>query len=181
MKKLFFLFLLVIIFIIWTHSQEEGKKTFLISPEIIAPVIGFYYISFEFAVGDNISIYIMPMMFIARLSLVYLSNPEIFPKWFVGGNIGAHYWTSGKVLEGFFIGLSGGVFYHYVGDIDNNENIFIKAGIDIGIRQYIDWFSIAPQIFLGYRHCFPSTSEFGMDFNQNGFDFGIGFGTGIVF
>jgi hypothetical protein len=142
------------------QEEEPKQASMLIGPNFWGPFIGLYNISFELPIGNSFSLELNPLYLNLDMSLFkdMFYNTNV---WCLGLQAGPNLYLGKRKMEGLFIGPFVNLGYASVENSGKNSQGFLVGGnIKIGYRWIWGWFSLAPQIGVGYNKFMSNTEGF---------------------
>ena len=159
-------------------AQTAEDKTTVIGLNVLGPVIGLYSGSFEQAIDNDLSIFVIPTYFNAQAGIFDALasfadiQPEDYDIWFISVAAGVNYFVNGAAPTGVFAGawLQPGYGYaRFAGsaalDPDSGETfagstVTLSAGAHVGYRLIWGPVAITPRVGISYQLALDEVSGF---------------------
>ena len=159
-------------------AQTAEDKATVVGLNLLGPVVGLYSGSFEQAIDNDLSIFVIPTYFNAKAgifdALVSFADiqPEDYDIWFISVAAGLNYFVNGAAPTGVFAGawLQPGYGYaRFKGsaalDPDSGETfadstVTLSAGAHVGYRLIWGPVAITPRVGISYQLALDEVSGF---------------------
>ena len=158
-------------------GQTAEDRTTVVGLNLLGPVVGLYSGSFEQAIDDELSIFVIPTYFNAKagifdaLASVGGIEREDYDIWFLAVAAGVNYFLDGTAPAGVFAGgwLQPGYGYARfegsalgVGEREPLEGgtVTLTAGVHVGYRLIWGPVAITPRVGISYQFALDPVSGF---------------------
>ena len=185
-------------------AQTAEDKTTVVGLNLLGPVVGLYSGSFEQAIDNDLSIFVIPTYFNAKAGIFDALasfadiQPEDYDIWFISVAAGVNYFVNGAAPTGVFAGawLQPGYGYaRFEGsaldpDFDErfaDSTVTLSAGAHVGYRLIWGPVAITPRVGISYQLSLNEVSRFDTrmrslaDNVRSGLRFPWGIDLGIAF
>ena len=160
-------------------AQTAEDKTTVIGLNVLGPVIGLYSGSFEQAIDDDLSVFVIPTYFNAKAGifdpLASVSVEDIvradYDLWSISVAVGANYFVNGTAPTGVFAGgwlqPGYGSFRFDSSALEKGDakqvddgTVILSAGVHVGYRLIWDRVAITPRVGVSYQLALNEASGF---------------------
>ena len=158
-------------------AQTAEDKTTVVGINLLGPVVGLYSGSFEQAIDNDLSIFVIPTYFNAKAGIFDALasfadiQPEDYDIWFISVAAGVNYFLNGAAPTGVFAGawLQPGYGYaRFEGsaldpDFDKRfegSTVTLSAGAHVGYRLIWGPVAITPRVGISYQLALDEVSGF---------------------
>ncbi len=185
-------------------GQTTEDKTTIVGLNLLGPVVGLYSGSFEQAIDDDLSIFVIPTYFNAKagvfdpLATLADIQPDDYDLWYLAVAAGANYYINGTAPAGVFAGAwlqpgYGRARFAASALAEGSEETFdgstvtLTAGAHVGYRLIWGPVAITPRVGIGYQIALSPVSGFDtrmgnlVDNVNTGLRFPWGVDVGIAF
>lgn len=185
-------------------GQTTEDQTTVVGLNLLGPVVGLYSGSFEQAIDDDLSIFVIPTYFNAKLgvfdALASLADiqSEDYDLWYLAVAAGANYFIDGTAPAGVFAGAwlqpgYGRARFEASALADDSQvtleasTVTLTAGAHVGYRLIWGPVAITPRVGIGYQLALSPVSGFDtrmrnlVDNVNTGLRFPWGVDVGIAF
>ena len=158
-------------------AQTAEDKTTVVGLNLLGPVVGLYSASFEQAIDNDLSIFVIPSYFNAKAGIFDALasfadiRPEDYDIWFISVAAGVNYFVNGAAPTGVFAGawLQPGYGYaRFEGSALNPDfdetfkgsTVTLSAGAHVGYRLIWGPVAITPRVGISYQLALDEVSRF---------------------
>ena len=158
-------------------AQTAEDKATVVGLNLLGPVVGLYSGSFEQAIDNDLSIFVIPTYFNAKAGIFDALasfadiQPEDYDIWFISVAAGVNYFVNGAAPTGVFAGawLQPGYGYaRFEGsaldpDFDEtfeDSTVTLSAGAHVGYRLIWGPVAITPRVGISYQLALDEVSGF---------------------
>jgi hypothetical protein len=158
-------------------AQTAEDKTTVVGLNLLGPVVGLYSGSFEQAIDDDLSIFVIPTYFNAKagifdaLASVAAIKREDYDIWFISVAAGVNYFVNGAAPTGVFAGawlqpgygyarFEGSALDHDLGETLEGSTVILSAGAHVGYRLIWGPVAITPRVGISYQLSLDEVSGF---------------------
>ena len=159
-------------------AQTAEDKTTVVGLNLLGPVVGLYSGSFEQAIDDDLSIFVIPTYFNAKagifdaLASVAAIKREDYDIWFISVAAGVNYFVNGAAPTGVFAGAWLQPGYGYArfegsaaldrdsGETFEGSTVTLSAGAHVGYRLIWGPVAITPRVGISYQLALDEVSGF---------------------
>jgi hypothetical protein len=158
-------------------GQTAEDKTTVVGLNLLGPVVGLYSGSFEQAIDDDLSIFVIPTYFNAKagifdaLASVAAIKREDYDIWFISVAAGVNYFVNGAAPTGVFAGawlqpgygyarFEGSALDHDLGETLEGSTVILSAGAHVGYRLIWGPVAITPRVGISYQLSLDEVSGF---------------------
>ena len=137
-------------------AQIDERDT-LIGANLASPLFGAYSVSFQQLVRNDLSIFVRPVYYRPRWSLLWQGDRSLVPAdwtyYEIYADLGANYYPQNTAPEGFFAGLGVAPGYLYLQDHAKQEAPGFRLAIVTQIGYQLVWgpVAVAPRGSMVYR------------------------------
>ncbi len=185
-------------------AQTAEDKTTVVGLNLLGPVVGLYSGSFEQAIDNDLSIFVIPSYFNAKagifdaLASVAAIKREDYDIWFISVAAGVNYFVNGTAPVGVFAGAwlqpGYGSFRFKSTALENRDGepvvdstVILSVGAHVGYRLIWGPVAITPRVGISYQLALDEVSGFDtrmrslVDNVNTGLRFPWGIDLGIAF
>jgi hypothetical protein len=158
-------------------AQTAEDKTTVVGINLLGPVVGLYGGSFEQAIDNDLSIFVIPTYFNAKagifdaLASVAAIEREDYDIWFISVAAGVNYFLNGAAPTGVFAGawlqpgygyarFEGSALDHDLGETLEGSTVILSAGAHVGYRLIWGPVAITPRVGISYQLSLNEVSGF---------------------
>ena len=158
-------------------AQTAEDKTTVVGLNLLGPVVGLYSGSFEQAIDDDLSIFVIPTYFNAKagifdaLASVAAIKREDYDIWFISVAAGVNYFLNGAAPTGVFAGawlqpgygyarFAGSALDRDLGETLEGSTVILSAGAHVGYRLIWGPVAITPRVGISYQLALDEVSGF---------------------
>ena len=159
-------------------AQTAEDKTTVVGLNLLGPVVGLYSGSFEQAIDDDLSIFVIPTYFNAKagifdaLASFVDIRREDYDIWFISVAAGVNYFLNGAAPTGVFAGAWLQPGYGYArfegsaaldrdsGETFEGSTVTLSAGAHVGYRLIWGLVAITPRVGISYQLALDEVSGF---------------------
>ena len=158
-------------------AQTAEDKTTVVGLNLLGPVVGLYSGSFEQAIDDDLSIFVIPTYFNAKagifdaLASVAAIKREDYDIWFISVAAGVNYFLNGAAPTGVFAGawlqpgygyarFAGSALDRDLGETLEGSTVILSAGAHVGYRLIWGPVAITPRVGISYQLSLDEVSGF---------------------
>ena len=158
-------------------GQTAEDKTTVVGLNLLGPVVGLYSGSFEQAIDNDLSIFVIPTYFNAKagifdaLASVVAIKREDYDIWFISVAAGVNYFVNGAAPTGVFAGawlqpgygyarFEGSALERDLGETLEGSTVILSAGAHVGYRLIWGPVAITPRVGISYQLSLDEVSGF---------------------
>ena len=158
-------------------AQTAEDKTTVVGLNLLGPVVGLYSGSFEQAIDNDLSIFVIPTYFNAKagifdaLASVVAIKREDYDIWFISVAAGVNYFVNGAAPTGVFAGawlqpgygyarFEGSALERDLGETLEGSTVILSAGAHVGYRLIWGPVAITPRVGISYQLSLDEVSGF---------------------
>jgi hypothetical protein len=160
-------------------AQTAEDKTTVVGLNLLGPVVGLYSGSFEQAIDDDLSVFVIPTYFnakagifdpLASVSVEHIVRAD-YDLWSISVAVGANYFVNGTAPTGVFAGgwlqPGYGSFRFDSSALEKGDakqvddgTVILSAGVHVGYRLIWDLVAITPRVGVSYQLALNEASGF---------------------
>ena len=158
-------------------GQTAEDKTTVVGLNLLGPVVGLYSGSFEQAIDNDLSIFVIPTYFNAKAGIFDALasfadiRPEDYDIWFISVAAGVNYFVNGAAPTGVFAGawlqpgygyarFEGSALERDLGETLEGSTVILSAGAHVGYRLIWGPVAITPRVGISYQLSLDEVSGF---------------------
>ena len=158
-------------------TQTAEDKTTVVGLNLLGPVVGLYSGSFEQAIDNDLSIFVIPTYFNAKAGIFDALasfadiQPEHYDIWFISVAAGVNYFVNGAAPTGVFAGawlqpgygyarFAGSALDRDLGETLEGSTVILSAGAHVGYRLIWGPVAITPRVGISYQLALDEVSGF---------------------